>query len=132
MVDKWRNRASQGCTIKMAQQSSSQNNHFLFITPNFYQKILSGIRNHQVRCHDGFMMITMSKGWREGINRSAITNNQHAPNRYYSLPSSKYNTYNIYILYLLWLTSYCLLDFTSATTSIPEDKIKILPYHKEW
>ena len=40
---------------------------------------------------DGFTMVTMSKGWRDGGDVLAIPNNQHAPNRYSKAYLIKYN-----------------------------------------
>ena len=55
---------------------SPDQKHVLVIRTSAAEWCLS---NQQFSPPDDFTMTTMSKGWRDGGDRLAITNNQHAP-----------------------------------------------------
>ena len=66
---------------------SPDNNNFIIIRILAVDVCLS----NQIFCpHEGFTMTTMSKGCRDGGDRLAITNNQHAPDRYLKESLTKY------------------------------------------
>ena len=68
-----------GVYQKMDFLSPDQNYNLLITTQNS-EWFLSN--RPPPPCPNGFIMTTMSKGYRESGDRLAITNNQHAPNRY--------------------------------------------------
>ena len=71
-----------------------ENGLTLFVRTSAGELCLS---NPQFFPPDSFTMATMSNGWRDGGDRSAIRNNKHAPNRYSNFCLIKDNIYVKYM-----------------------------------
>ena len=73
------------------------------------------------------MVITLSKGWRDGNKRLAIRNNQHTPNIYSKLSLIEGNKYKLSGCESPFEKGYLLFFLATTANSRPEEAIKKIP-----